>query len=224
MRIRLLHATLMASAMLLAGCTTTNPDTGEKEVSNTTKGAGIGAATGAVLGAIINHNDRAKGAAIGAAIGGGAGAAYGYRKDKQEAALREQLKATAIDVENDGSAIKLVLPGNVSFSSGRAEIRPSFYNELNTVAASLKSYPDTTVVIVGHTDSQGSDDLNNRLSLERALAVGSYLSAQGIDPHRLQATGLGSSQPVADNGSYRGREQNRRVEIKIVPKETQAAL
>src|SRR5690606_27822223 len=149
-----LLSTVLMSAVL-AGCAT-DPNTGERrEASNTAKGAGIGAIAGAVLGAAVSHDNRGKGAAIGAVLGGGTGAAIGYRKDKQEAELREKLKNSGVGVQSDGNDIKLILPGNISFDSGSAALRPDFYQSLNQVAESLRQYPQTQVRVVGHTDSTG---------------------------------------------------------------------
>jgi len=214
-------STMLLSPVLicavLAGCASNDPNTGERrEASNTAKGAGIGAIAGAVLGAAVSHDNRGKGAAIGAVLGGGTGAAIGYRKDKQEAELREKLKNSGVGVQSDGNDIKLVLPGNISFDSGSAALRADFYQSLNQVAESLRQYPQTQVRVVGHTDSTGSAALNEKLSNDRARTVRDYLSAQGVEPTRLEYMGVGPSQPIADNKTAAGRAENRRVEIKII--------
>jgi outer membrane protein OmpA-like peptidoglycan-associated protein len=206
---------LLLALAAAAGCTSNSiaPDS----ISKTTKGAGIGAATGAVIGAVVSHNNRGKGAAIGAAVGGTVGAALGYRADKQEAELRARLQDRGVDVQGDGDAIKLVLPGSVSFGSGSAELRPTAFRDLNLVAASLRDHPASTVQVIGHTDRKGRETPNDRLSLQRAQAVSQYLIAQGIAPDRVEALGMGASQPIADNNTVTGRSQNRRVEIRIKP-------
>lgn len=210
----------MATA-LLAGCMTTDPNTGERKVSHTTKDAGIGAVAGAVLGAAVSSkSDRGKGALIGAAAGGGIGAAIGHRADKQEAELRKELENSGVEVQRQGNTINLVVPNAISFATNSAQLTSNFYGPLNDVAVSLKNYPDTTVQIVGHTDSTGSAAYNQQLSVNRANAVVVYLTAQGVAKERMQAVGMGLNQPIADNKTAEGRAQNRRVEIKIIPRET----
>ncbi len=216
-----IFATGFMTAALLAGCTTTDPNTGEQKMSRTSRDAGIGAVAGAVLGAAVSSkSDRGKGALIGAAAGGGIGAAIGHRADKQEAELRKQLENSGVEVQRQGDTINLVVPNAISFATDSAQLTSDFYGPLNDVAASLKNYPDTTVQIVGHTDSTGAAAYNQQLSVNRANAVVVYLSAQGVAKERMQAVGMGSSQPIADNKTTAGRAQNRRVEIKIIPRET----
>lgn len=207
-------------ALLLGGCTTTDPQTGEQKVSNTARNAGIGAAAGAVLGGVTaSKKDRNKGILTGAALGGAIGGGIGYYADKQEQKLREKLANTGVDVQRQGDTINLVVPSAISFATNSAVLTPDFYGPLNQVATSLKEFPDSTVQIVGHTDSTGSTSLNQQLSQNRASAVVVYLTAQGIPAARMQAVGMGSSQPIASNSTTEGRAQNRRVEIKIIPKE-----
>lgn len=213
----------IASA-LLVGCTTTDPNTGEQKASHTAKDAGIGAVAGAILGAATSSKrDRTRGVLTGAAIGGGIGAAVGHHTDKQEAELRKKLENSGVDVQRQGDTINLVVPSAISFATNSAELTPNFYESLNKVGESLKAYNDTTVQIVGHTDSTGSASYNQQLSVNRANAVVVYLSAQGIAPERFQAIGMGKNQPIADNNTVEGRAKNRRVEIKIVPRDTAPA-
>jgi outer membrane protein OmpA-like peptidoglycan-associated protein len=215
--------------MTLTGCTSSNPysqkgreQTGdEQKTSNTAIGAGVGAVAGAALGALTSSkHDRNRGLLTGAVVGGALGGAVGYRADKQEAQLRERLANSGVAVERQGDTINLVVPGAISFATNSAQLAPDFYASLNQVAGSLKEYPDSTVQIVGHTDSTGPAAYNQQLSVNRANAVVVYLGAQGIDPARMQSLGMGPSQPVADNGTTEGRARNRRVEIKIIPRET----
>lgn len=214
----------IVSAALLIGCTTTDPNTGEQKASHTTKDAGIGAAAGAILGAVTSSkHDRAKGALIGAALGGGVGAAVGHHTDQQEAELRKKLENSGVEVQRQGDTIKLVVPSAISFATNSAQLTPNFYASLNQVATSLKDYSDSTVQIIGHTDSTGAVAYNQQLSVNRANAVVVYLSAQGVAPERMQAVGMGASQPIADNKTVEGRAQNRRVEIKIIPRDTPPA-
>lgn len=215
----------LTAATVLSGCATTDPNTGERKVSNTAKDAGIGAAAGAILGAMVSsHDDRGRGAVTGAVLGGAIGSVVGHRADKQEAELRDKLAKSGVDVQRQGDTINLVVPGAISFATNSAQLTPNFYESLNKVATSLQEFPDSTVQIVGHTDSTGSIGYNQQLSVNRANAVVVYLAAQGVAQPRLQATGMGPSQPVADNKTAEGRAQNRRVEIKIIPHETPAAV
>jgi len=219
-RLKSLLAGSVAGVMLLSGCTTTDPNTGEKKASHTAIDAGVGAIAGAALGGLISSkHDRNQGLLAGAAVGGAIGGAVGHRADKQEAQLREKLANSGVAVERHGDTINLVVPGAISFATNSAQLTPNFYASLNQVAASLKEYGDSSVQIVGHTDSTGSAALNQQLSVNRADAVVVYLTAQGIEQTRMQALGMGPSQPVADNSTSAGRAQNRRVEIKIIPRE-----
>ena len=210
----------IVSAALLTGCTTTDPNTGEQKASHTAKDAGIGAIAGAILGAATSsQHDRTKGILTGAAIGGGIGAAVGHHTDQQEAELRRKLENSGVEVQRQGDTINLVVPSAISFATNSAQLTPNFYESLNKVAASLRDYPDSTVQIVGHTDSTGAAAYNQPLSVNRANAVVVYLSAQSVAPERMQALGMGASQPIADNKTAAGRAQNRRVEIKIIPRD-----
>ncbi len=210
---------LVAGAALLAGCTT-DPYTGEEKASNTLigglGGAAAGAAAGAIGGAIAG--DAGTGAAIGAAVGTIAGLGIGAYMDKQEAELRKRLAGTGVRIVRDGDDIRLVMPNDITFDIDRAEIRPRFYRTLNAVATVLNGFPETQVVVTGHTDSTGSDAYNQRLSERRARAVVRYLTAQRVDPGRLEYYGMGERAPVASNSTAAGRAQNRRVEIRIRPR------
>lgn len=208
------------SVALLSGCTTTDPNTGERKASHTTKDASIGAVAGAVLGGLTSSKqDRNRGVLTGAVLGGAIGGAVGHHADKQEAELRDKLANSGVNVQREGNTINLIVPGAISFETGSAQLAPNFYTSLNKVASSLKEFPDSTIQIVGHTDSTGPAALNQQLSVNRANAVVIYLTAQDIAPQRMQALGMGPSQPIADNRTAEGRAQNRRVEIKIIPNE-----
>jgi outer membrane protein OmpA-like peptidoglycan-associated protein len=203
--------------MLTASACTLNPYTGESQVSNTAKGAGIGAAVGAGLGALSGKHDRAERAAIGAGIGALAGGSVGYYMDTQEAKLRQQLQGTGVSVTRVGDNIVLNMPNNITFQVDRSEIRPDFFGVLTSVSLVLKEYEKTIVQVAGHTDNTGSDAYNQTLSEKRAQAVGSYLQAQGEQQVRLLIVGFGETHPIADNSTPDGRAQNRRVEITLSP-------
>lgn len=204
---------------LLAGCTT-DPYTGEEKVANSAIGALGGAAAGAAVGAIGGAiaGDAGKGAAIGAAVGGIAGLGIGAYMDRQEALLRKKLAGTGVRIVREGDDIRLVMPSDITFDVDRASIKPRFYRTLNAVATVLNGFPETDVIVTGHTDSTGSAAYNQRLSERRALAVARYLQAQGVNPARIRAQGMGESMPIASNATEEGRARNRRVEIRIHPR------
>ena len=202
---------------MLAGCTT-NPYTGESQAGKAGIYGGIGAATGAVIGAATSSKkDRSKGALIGAAVAGAAGGGYGYYVDTQEAKLRQTLQGTGVQVQRNGDDLKLIMPGNITFASNSADISSSFYPTLNSLVLVFKEFDKNGVNIVGHTDSTGSQELNQSLSQRRAQSVANYLTGNGVPGQRISAYGAGPSQPIASNASDAGRAQNRRVEINLRP-------
>ena len=206
------------SAIALVGCTTTDPQTGDKNVNKTGKGAGIGAIAGAVLGAAASsRSDRGRGAVTGALLGAAVGGGVGHYMDKQEQDLREKLKDSGVQVNRQGNDLNLIMPGNITFAVNKSDIRSDFYSVLNSVSSALKEYDQTTVRISGYTDSTGPLSLNQRLSEDRANSVRSYLLAQGVAADRIDSTGYGPANPIASNASDEGRQANRRVEIKLIP-------
>ena len=199
----------------VAACTT-NPFTGERQVSKTAAGATIGAAAGAAIGALAGRN-RAKAALIGAGAGALAGGAVGGYMDYQEHKLREQLRGSGVSVTRVGDEIILNMPGNLTFATDSADIRGSFYDVLNSIVLVLREYDKTIIEIMGHTDSTGSPEYNQRLSERRAASVADYLRAQKVDSRRVLTQGFGETYPLASNASAEGRQQNRRVEMRLVP-------
>ena len=217
-------ALTVTTALILAGCTT-NPYTGEEQLSKTAIGGGVGAAAGAATGAVIgalaskkSGKGAKKGALIGAALGTIAGLGVGAYMDKQEAELRRKLAGTGVRIVREGNDIRLVMPSDITFDVDRADIKPRFFRTLNAVAIVLNAYPETDILIAGHTDSTGSDAYNQRLSEARAASVMHYLVSQGVDPRRIDARGFGERYPIADNRTEQGRALNRRVEIRIRPR------
>lgn len=210
---------LALATVLAAGCMTYDPYTGEKQVSKTTKGAAIGAGVGAAVGLITgdSSSERKKRALVLAGAGGLAGGAVGNYMDRQEAKLRAQLEGTGVSVTRSGDSIILNMPGNVTFQTNSSDINSGFYQVLNSVAIVLKEFDKTVVDVAGHADSVGADDKNMELSQRRASSVSSYLGAQGIDAQRLITVGYGETRPIASNDTPEGRQQNRRVEITLLP-------
>lgn len=203
-------------AALLAGCTTTNPYTGQSQTSKAVWGTAIGAATGAATGALVSGN-RGKGALVGGLAGAAVGGGVGYYLDVQEAELRAELASTGVGVERTDDSIRLIMPGNITFNTDSANISASFYSTLNSVAKVLNKYDNSTVMVMGFTDSTGRPEYNQALSQQRAQSVAAYLQGQGVKASRFEVMGMGSSNPIASNDTAAGRAQNRRVEIKIIP-------
>ncbi|MFC5271417.1 OmpA family protein [Adhaeribacter terreus] len=191
----------------------------KKGMSKTAKGGIIGAGSGAVVGGIIGKmaGNTAAGAIIGAAVGGSAGAVIGRRMDKQAEELQRDMKGAK--VERVGEGIKITFDSGILFATNSAELRPQSQADIRTLAATLKKYGDTNVIIEGHTDNTGSDAINQPLSERRAQSVANYTIAQGVEPSRISTQGFGSSKPVADNTTEAGKQANRRVEIAIFANE-----
>lgn len=197
---------------LLSGCANMN-----ETQQGTAKGAGIGALAGAVLGAATGGS---KGAVTGAALGGAVGAGGGYLWSKkmqdQKVAMEQATAGTGVGVSQTAdNRLKLDIPSDISFDVGRSAIKSNFAPVLSHFATSLNQNPITTVTIIGHTDSTGSDAINNPLSFDRANSARDYLVSRGVAAQRVATDGRGSREPVASNGTDRGRSQNRRVEIYV---------
>ncbi|MEE8270611.1 MAG: OmpA family protein [Alphaproteobacteria bacterium] len=206
-------AAVAVAGVLLAGCVQ-NPETGQTELSRAGIGAGLGALGGAIIGGIA---DDGRGALIGAGIGALAGGAVGSYMDNQEAELREELAGSGVDVTRQGDNILLNVPGNVTFATNSSDIRPEFYTTLSELSGTLGAYEQTYVDVIGHTDSTGPADYNQSLSERRAKSVADYLSANGVIAQRIAIGGFGETQPIAENATAPGRQQNRRVEIVLRP-------
>jgi outer membrane protein OmpA-like peptidoglycan-associated protein len=193
----------------------TDPYTGQRKASKTGIGAGVGAAVGAGVGAATGKGT--KGALIGAGIGALAGGAVGNYMDRQESKLRQQLGGTGVSVTRQGDNLILNMPGDISFEVNQSDIKPHFYNVLNSVVLVLNEFDKTSIHITGHTDSTGSFEHNYKLSVKRAESVAAYFAAQNIHRARLFTEGKGPQEPIAGNDTPEGRARNRRVELVLIP-------
>ena len=202
---------LLAVSMLTA-CAT-DPYTGESKVSKTAWGTGIGALAGAGIGALAGGE---KGDLIGAGVGAAAGAGTGAYMDVQARKLRQELLNTGVQVQEANGQIYLIMPGNITFDSNDANIKPAFQPVLNSIAKVINEYSKTMVQVNGYTDSTGSAATNNSLSLLCANSISNFLRLRGVNGNRIVSNGYGSSNPIASNATAAGREQNRRVEIVLI--------
>ena len=206
-------ASLCVLALAMGGCANMT-----ETQSNTAKGAGIGAAAGGLIGLATAGGNKGKSAATGAAAGAAIGALGGYiwskNMEKQKAQMEQATAGTGIDVvQTQDNQIKAQIPADAGFDTGRASIKPQLASVLDKFAAGMKEHSATQIRVIGHTDSTGSDTINNPLSVERAAATRDYLVARGVPFNRIAIDGRGSKEPVASNDNTSGRSQNRRVEM-----------
>jgi outer membrane protein OmpA-like peptidoglycan-associated protein len=207
---RTLIALTMAAA-LTAGCET-------QQKTETAYGTGAGVAAGALMGAAIGGG---RGAAVGAGIGGGLGAAVGYNWGTVKEKLGMATKGSAVQVsEQKDGTLKVNVPGSVSFASGSSSLDTKLFPTLDRIATTLNEYPETTITVVGYTDSVGSAESNRTLSHSRASAVADYLGQHGVRRDRMSVDSRGELEPIADNDTEAGRAQNRRVEMLVRPTRT----
>lgn len=185
-------------------------------LTKTQKGAGIGAVAGGALGALIGKKagNTAVGAIIGGAIGGTAGAYIGRNMDKQAKEIEQTVPGAEVIPAGEGIIVKF--DSGLLFEFGKASLSNEAKQNINNLASSLNKYPNTNIMVIGHTDNVGSDPFNLNLSRERASSVRNYAMEQGVDANRLKTEGKGESEPIASNDTDSGRAQNRRVEIVIV--------
>lgn len=230
-------AAAVAGSMLLTGCMSTGGgyygnqpppppnqqgQQGQPQqsgMSQTSKGALIGAAIGAAAGLLSGGDatERRQRALVGVGVGGLTGGAIGSYQDRQEKILRERTAGTGVDVVRQGDNITLNMPSGITFGFDSSNLDPGFYPVLDNVANTLQEYNQTIIEVAGHTDSVGTDSYNQALSERRANAVGNYLMSRGIMRDRFIIVGAGESRPIASNDTESGRAQNRRVEITLVP-------
>jgi len=194
---------LSAAALLLGGCA---------DMSKTQRNSAIGAGVGALAGAAIGGD--AKGAVIGGAVGAAGGYVWSKHMADKKAAMERSTQGTGVAVtQTQDNQLKLQIPSDVSFDTGRADIKSNLRPILDQFANGLSSQPNTEVRIIGHTDNVGSDAVNDPLSLQRAQSTRDYLAAHGVNPSRVRTDGRGEREPIATNATADGRAQNRRVEI-----------
>jgi outer membrane protein OmpA-like peptidoglycan-associated protein len=204
-------ALVVAVLLPLGGCA--NMDQTQQD---TARGAGIGAVAGAVLGGALggSREDAAKGAAIGAVGGAIAGNVWSKKMQRQKQQMEQATAGTGVTVSQTAdNRLKLEIPSDISFDVNRYAIKPEFRSVLDQFAVTLQDNPATNVTIIGHTDSTGSDAVNNPLSVNRAAATRDYLSSHGVRMSRMSIDGRGSREPIASNDTAEGRRMNRRVEI-----------
>lgn len=206
--IRSIAVSLSIAALIVTGC-----ENMSERQKGTAVGAGVGAAAGAIVGSATGGR-AGTGAVVGGAIGAVVGNLWSKRQEERRAAMEQATRGTGVDVSRTSDdRLKVNIPSDLSFDTGSATIKPGMRAVLDAFVTSLKDDPKVLVSIVGHTDSTGSDAVNNPLSLERAQSVRDYIVERGVAPTRIQVAGRGEREPVADNATEDGRAKNRRVEI-----------
>ncbi len=214
-RTRSLVAALSAAALLLGGCADMN-------LTKTQRDAAIGAGVGAVAGAVVGGGT--KGAVIGGALGAAGGYVWSKHMAEKKAAMEQATQGTGVAVtQTPDNQLKLQIPSDVSFDTGRADIKSNLRPILDQFASGLSNQPNTEVRIIGHTDNVGSDAVNDPLSLQRAQSTRNYLTARGVNPNRVSIDGRGEREPIATNATADGRAQNRRVEIYLAERASVAS-
>lgn len=206
------------SSLGLSGCAEMPNYTTGTRAGNVAVGAGAGAVAGAAIGRATSGGSPGRSTAQGALAGAALGALGGYlwsnRMEAQKQRMEAATRGTGVEVtQTADNQLKLNIPSDISFDTGRADIKPNFRPVLDQFAQSLRDNPGTVIRIVGHTDSTGSDAINNPLSVERAASTRNYLVDRGVAANRIAIDGRGSREPIADNNSDAGRARNRRVEI-----------
>ena len=219
---RTMTALSLSGALLATSACVTNPETGNRRLSNTALGAIGGVLGGYLLGDVVGGRSDRTAKILGAGIGGLAGAAVGRYMDQQEAELRRETAGTGVEVIRQGDDLVLRMPSGITFAYNRYDIQPQFQSTLNEVASTLAQYQQTYIDVLGHTDSSGSYEYNQGLSERRAQSVASYLASRGVSPARMATRGFGETQLLVNpEQTEADRAANRRVEIRVVPLRTQ---
>ncbi len=210
-----LTATLALAVTLLSGDVLMSCKSIKRNTNKTQRGAGVGAAGGAVIGGVIGSRsgNTVLGAILGATVGGAAGAVIGRRMDKAAEEMQRELPNAT--VERVGEGIKITFGSDILFDINKYDLKLQTQRDLTEFAQTLKKYEDTDIMIEGHADATGSDDLNLKLSRQRADEVAKFLQKQGVRSGRVDEKGYGESQPIASNDNESGRQKNRRVEIAV---------
>ena len=195
-----------------------------QNANNKQKGGVIGATGGAILGAIIGNNigkggNGELGAVIGGVIGGGAGVLIGDKMDKQAEKIENEIPGAVVERIDNGIVVTFDENSGVYFDTSKYNVNTASQETLGKLIAVFKEYPDTNILVVGHTDSSGAEDYNLTLSKNRANAVTNYITGKGLSTGRLTTKWFGETQPKYDNSTAEGRAKNRRVNIAIVPNE-----
>jgi len=187
--------------------------------SNSVKGGVIGGVGGAVVGGIVGNElgNTAVGAIIGAAVGGTAGALIGSHMDKQAEEMERDIENAKI--ERIGEGIKITFDSGILFETNSSTLQSQAKTNIADLAVILNKYPDTDILVTGHTDFDGTDEYNQSLSERRAESVSDYTMGQGVISSRLSVIGLGELEPIASNETVEGKQLNRRVEIAIFANE-----
>ena len=208
----------MSVLALATGCADMSPTQ-----RGTATGAGVGAGLGAIIGGTTSGgggNRAAKGAAIGGIAGAIVGNIWSNRMEKQKQEMEAATRGTGIQVsQTQDNRLKLEIPADVSFDTGRSDIKSNFRPVLERFAQTLNENPASTVSIIGHTDSTGGDAVNDPLSVDRAARTRDYLAQRGVSPNRVMIDGRGEREPIASNDSESGRARNRRVEIYVAERQ-----
>lgn len=210
----------VAGTVFLAGCTDTTSYNPDDPYQHTREGALTGALIGAGLGLATGDGgkDKLDRAVVGGALGALAGGVIGNNLDKQAAELQRDIHTRGVRIINEGDQLRVIMPEGILFPVDSARVQSGIMDDLYTVADSLNEYPDTRVEVVGHTDDTGSSSYNMDLSERRADAVAAVLRDGGVSRGRIVAYGRGEDEPIASNATASGRQQNRRVEILIIPR------
>ena len=210
-----MHMSLYKKAILLVAGVAVFTSGCQTLQTNKEKGAVIGATTGAIAGAVIGKQtgSTARGAVIGAAVGGAAGVIIGHQMDQK--AKEIQATVAGATVTRVGEGLVVTFASGLMFDFDSDMLRSESRRNLDNLAASLSNFGDSKLMLVGHTDSQGSDSYNLDLSRRRASSVASYLESNGVSEARVQLAGRGETEPIASNDTEAGRQENRRVEVAI---------
>ncbi len=202
---------VVCAAVLLTGCA---------GMTETQRNAAIGAGVGAAAGGLIGDG---KGAVVGAGVGALGGYAWSRYMENKKQQMQQATAGTGVQVtQTADNRLKLNIPNDISFDTGRSDVKANLRPILDQFASGLGQQPNTEVMVIGHTDSTGGPSINNPLSVARANSVRDYLGSRGVDTRRIRTEGRAEREPIASNDTEAGRAQNRRVEIFLAERAVQA--